>query len=365
VVRLLHTADLHLDWPFPSLPASRRTLRRHEIIGVFYQLVTMAIEHQVQAVVIAGDVFGSPAPPLEARSALLTGFARLADHGIPVFLAPGHEEARLKTFEHMELPGNVCLMGGPEANTSNLIPGLTVYGFPAGEERDFRPLQGFRRPDDEPGCHLGVVHGSFQAPSLAYSSERWLPISPEEVAHSNLDYLAMGHYHEHFTSLHGVTHLAYPGSPATLCFGQDPTRSALLVSLGEGPPALERLPLHDRVYLEFRYDLTQIPFHDALKDLEGHAEVNTCARVVFTGVMQEEIDLFAEKVSAKLGGSFFHLEAFDETEFSLPAPGDTIQDLFIRRCQADLAEPNLSPEDKALREYALRAGMVALKGGQL
>ncbi|MGE5551966.1 MAG: metallophosphoesterase family protein [Bacteroidota bacterium] len=364
MIRLLHTADLHLDWAFPSYPANRRALRRREIIGVFYQLISLAIEHNVQAVLIAGDLFESELPSQEVRSAVTAGFTRLADHGVPVFLAPGHVEAHTGVYDRLDLPGNVCLVGGDEPNASHLLPMLTVYGFPTGFDRDFRPLQGFE-PLDRPGIHLGILHGTYQGLPNKPEEDNWLPIWPEDAARSKLDYLALGHYHEHFTAIHGETHLAYPGTPARLGFGQAQERCALLVSFGEGAPAIERLPLRDRPYLEFDFDLSVVSIEEVLDELDRRQDPEACVRVILHGAILDGLDFFAERVLARHTGSFFYLEAADRTEIALPASGDTIQDAFIRRCQNSLREKDLSTADRAALEYALRAGLIALRGGRL
>jgi DNA repair exonuclease SbcCD nuclease subunit len=363
MISILHTADLHLDWPFPSFPASRRALRRRELIEIFYQVIALAIERNVHAIVIAGDLFQSQIPPESALSAAITGFAQLADHGIPVFLAPGHEEARLGTLNHLELPGNVYLLSGGEITTSNLLPNLTVYGFPVNAEPDFRPLENFRC-GNQPGIHLGVVHGTYTGLPANNVEDQLSPIPPEDIARSGLDYLALGHYHDYYACTHGGTQAVYPGSPVRLAFGQQEARSVVLVGLTEGPPTTERLLLRDRANIEFVFNLSRISFAEALAELENRADKEAFARVVFTGSVSDEADFFAERVMEK-SALFFYLEAIDQTEIVLPPGQDTVQDLFSRRCADALAEKDLSSEERAVEEYAYRAGLVALRGGGL
>jgi DNA repair exonuclease SbcCD nuclease subunit len=302
-------------------------------------------------------------PPQEQRSAITAGFSRLADQGIPVFLVPGHEETRLSILERLELPGNVYLLNAEGVNVSHLVPGLTVYGFPVGLAQDFRPLENFRRLD-HPGVHLGVAHGTYVG-LPGESSDRWLPITPEDIARSGLDYLALGHYHEFFSCAHGGTHAVYPGSPARLDFGQGAARSALLVSLGEGPPGVERLTIRDRQYLELRFDLGERSFPDLLAELDEKVDPEVCAMVTLVGTIGEGLEFFADRILEKYANSFFYLEVSDRTQVSLPSSGQAILDSFIRRSKEALNEPDLTPEERAVEEYAIRAGLIALKGGRL
>jgi len=291
------------------------------------------------------------------------GFSRLADQGIPVFLVPGHEETRLSILDRLELPGNVYLLNAEGVNVSHLVPGLTVYGFPVGLAQDFRPLENFRRLDRS-GVHLGVAHGTYMG-LPEEPADRWLPLPPEDIARSGLDYLALGHYHEFFSCAHGGTHAVYPGSPARLDFGQGANRSALLVTLGEGPPGIERLAIRDRQYLELRFDLGSRSFPDLLAELDEKTDPEVCAKVTLGGTIGEEIDFFAERIMEKYANSFFHLQVADQTQVSPPSSGQAILDLFVRRSKAALNEPDLTLEERAVEEYAIRAGLIALKGGRL
>ncbi|MFT7222371.1 MAG: exonuclease SbcD, partial [Candidatus Azotimanducaceae bacterium] len=72
-----------------------------------------------------------------------------------------------------------------------------------------KPLENV--PDhDAAGWFIGMTHGYYvNRGADMYSSL----ITPEEIAASNLDYLALGHVHVFSTMQHGRTLAAYPGSP--------------------------------------------------------------------------------------------------------------------------------------------------------
>jgi DNA repair protein SbcD/Mre11 len=60
-VRFLHTADWHIGKPL------RGRSRMDEYAKALDQVAAIAKDRQVDAVLMAGDVFDSPAPPPEAE----------------------------------------------------------------------------------------------------------------------------------------------------------------------------------------------------------------------------------------------------------------------------------------------------------
>ena len=56
-MKIIHTADLHLDSKIDGLTTEKGKIRRDEIVRTFERLVEYATENGVKAVIIAGDAF--------------------------------------------------------------------------------------------------------------------------------------------------------------------------------------------------------------------------------------------------------------------------------------------------------------------
>ena len=56
-MKIIHTADLHLDSRIDSLPQGKGKIRRDEILRTFERLCEYAVREDVAAVIIAGDAF--------------------------------------------------------------------------------------------------------------------------------------------------------------------------------------------------------------------------------------------------------------------------------------------------------------------
>ena len=89
-MRILHTSDWHLG----------RTLHGESLLeyqaGFARWLLDQAVAHQVDAVIVAGDVYDRAVPPPDAVTILdqtLSGFAEAA---IPVLLTSGNHDSAIR-----------------------------------------------------------------------------------------------------------------------------------------------------------------------------------------------------------------------------------------------------------------------------
>ncbi len=88
-MRFLHTADWHVGKPL------RGRSRMDEHAKALEQVAAVAIDRRVDAVLVAGDVFDSPAPPPEAEKLVYDFFARLVPERIScVLIAGNHDHPR-------------------------------------------------------------------------------------------------------------------------------------------------------------------------------------------------------------------------------------------------------------------------------
>jgi exonuclease SbcD len=88
-VRFLHTADWHVGKPL------RGRSRMGEYAAALAQVAGIAKDRQVDAVLVAGDAFDSPAPPPEAEKLVYDFLARLVPERIScVLIAGNHDHPR-------------------------------------------------------------------------------------------------------------------------------------------------------------------------------------------------------------------------------------------------------------------------------
>jgi exonuclease SbcD len=274
-VRFLHTADWHVG------KTLRGRSRQDEFAAVLDEVVGIARDRQVDAVLVAGDVFDSPAPPAEAEKLVYDFLARLLPERIAcVVIAGNHDHPRklaalsellegLRIFVRADVrppdKGGVVRVpsrdGSQEARVAVLpfVPERKVVDACAllGPEHEwyeeyarrleqvlhrltagFTPqtvnliaghllISGARVGTGERPLHLGEVYG----------------VNAQQLP-ANAQYIALGHLHRP-QELMAPSRTFYSGSLIELDFGeQEQGKRVVIVDAAPGrPAAIESVPL--------------------------------------------------------------------------------------------------------------------------
>ncbi len=356
MLTILHGADFHLDSPFSGLSPARAAQRRREQRELLDRLVQLAQDRRADLVLLSGDLFDSQRVYPETVQALLRCLGQLP---CPVFLAPGNHDFCTpgSVYAAVDWPANVHVFSG-EAITAVDLPeqGCTVYGRAfTGPHLAQSPLAGFHLPPAEDGrLRLMCLHGDVTGHG------DYGPITPEDIAATGLDYLALGHIHR-FDGLHreGDTYWAYPGCPEGRGFDETGERGVLCLTAAPGSVQAEFVPLARRRYEALTVDLTGaedplIPLRAALPADAGEH----IFRLTLTGQCAAP-DL--PRLEQALAPACYGLTLIDRTRLPLDLWSrrgeDSLTGLFLQllweQCQRD-------PENATL-QLAARFGLAALE----
>ena len=242
-ISILHTADIHLPRSLEE-PVKEDIKQSADPFCVLEAVVKTANTHQVDLVLISGDLFDVYHPSQEAISRAIEIMAQLAS---PVVIIPGNHDA-LGESETYHMPHwkdrGLCpyIIKQPDGEVLEIqhIPVL-VWGRAMVEHSpDFQPLEGI--PNRDGGAwHVAMAHGFFYTQDE--SADRSSPIYDQEISGSGWDYIALGHNHYYGDVSQGGVRAAYSGSPVGL-WGQD--TKAVIVSLDgrrSDPVLLERVDI--------------------------------------------------------------------------------------------------------------------------
>jgi len=177
-VRLLHTSDIHVG---DAVDHS----------GVIAPLVDAAVEHQADVVLLVGDIFDHNRVPTDVGQTLVDELGRL---DIPVVVLPGNHDCLVPdaVWRRVELPANVHVMtdaAGEHLELDDLD--LALWGRPHPDYGDLRPLAGIPAPGER-RWHVALAHGHLVL--RPDDRHRAYQITPEEIAASAQDYIALGHW---------------------------------------------------------------------------------------------------------------------------------------------------------------------------
>lgn len=367
-VRLLHTADVHLGAPFGFLGRLGRE-HRAQVMATFSRVVDLALTSQVDALLIAGDLFDNAYPQAGTVGEVVYQLRRLDTEGIWTLLTPG-------THDRLE-PGGVydsrLFASLPHLHVfreKEMTPfrmeglDLTVYGrATAAERKDV--LAGFHALNDT-RWHVGLLHASFTVPGKVERDE--MMVSEESISRSGLHYLALGHWHSLADYSRGGVAAFFSGPPEPLEMGRGEEGRVLLVELEEESPAqIKPIPVGRR-----RLQRQEIDAHtvggpaDLYASLRRMADHDLALEVRVRGATDEDWVRFEwEKMEEDLSPLFFHFR-LDAIPGEVPGieassyPEKTVVGRFLRRAREEMAR--LEGEDALVAEEALRLGLSRLMG---
>ena len=190
----------------------------------FENVLDMSRRLAVDALLIAGDLFDSGTVPEDTVHYVFESLAALHR---PVIVLPGNHDTLLTSDSFLlhESRENVHVLrerGGETVALSDLT--LSVWGCPVYDHvPEFHPL-GSIPPRPDGGWYVAIGHG-IVLDSVSFI-DRGSPITHEELASADCDYIALGHTHVFRDVTKGAAAAFYSGAPSG---GQE--RTAALVTL--------------------------------------------------------------------------------------------------------------------------------------
>jgi len=294
-MKLVHTADIHLDacFPMPSAPPGFGSRRRQGLREVFQRIVQRAIDWPADALLVAGDLFEQDRISRDTIAFLREMFELLRP--IPVFIAPGNRDPYVPASPYATeaWPANVFIFSEPKwtAHPLQHLP-LTIHGFAFdGAETSHNPF-GELRPPEDGRIHVALGHGTELGQQDAVQ-QVCAPFDAAEAAAPGLHYLALGHCHG-YQPIPGDydTCICYCGAPEGHGFHEPGPRHYVEVDIqpGDGgPPRIELNPVMSAqcIYTAHTIDLAACgeaqQLLQMLRGLAGESSVRNITRVTLRG----------------------------------------------------------------------------------
>ncbi|MDP1808606.1 MAG: DNA repair exonuclease [Actinomycetota bacterium] len=360
MIRLIHTADIHLDAPFAYLPFDKQTLKRQALRQALSDVVDLTLSNQASALIVAGDLFNSPNPPADTIAFVVGEFNRLAGQA-QVLIVPGNHDYYQPggVWDAAPWPDHAVVFKDDKWAGAELASGgVAVAGIAchrAGTERNvLKHLSG-------KSLALAIMHGAHRLDF--YEGAQSYPFSESEAAGLIAGYIALGHYHN-FSRV-GKTSAYYCGTPEGLCFDEAGGRCALLVELGAGAANVKQLETGRYLYSQHRLDCTAL---SSSSELESAAAAmggpDGLLKIDLIGTPPFGLDADAEALAVRLATNFFYIDVKDRLDLppgEFPAGDRTVKAQFWARMQAKLADAG-NEEAKQVINLAVRLGLAALEG---
>lgn len=236
-MRILHTSDWHIG----------RTFHGHSTLealrGVLDELIVQVREHEVDVVIVAGDVFDSATPAASCYTLLSDTLRGIADTGARVVVTSGnHDSAARLGFQAGLLRDGIHVLTDPDAVGAPLTIDDThgpvhFYGIPYLEPALLRhKWEGVRTQAAVLGRAMDLVRSDLAARggrsvAIAHCFAAGVEPTPHLerdiqqggldvvplATFAGVDYTALGHIHGRQTLAEGVR---YAGAPLHYSFGE-------------------------------------------------------------------------------------------------------------------------------------------------
>ena len=308
-LKILHTADWHLDSPFGGFSPEQREFLRQKQREIPGKIAEACRREGCDLVLLAGDVFdGSP-----GREWVELVRSALEACAVPVFISPGNHDHCGPGSPWLEecWPENVRIFTGSWESVS--LPELDCRVWGAGyKTMDCEALlEGFQALGPEKH-QIAILHGD---PSARNSP--CCPVTAAQVRESGLTYLALGHIHKAGFFRAGRTLCAWPGCPMGRGWDETGDKGVCIVTVKEDAK-LRAESLNTVCFYEME--------GETLDDLLPAAGNDNFYRVTLTGFGREDVSGWQ--------GRFPHLEILDKREdpgaLWAGAGEDTLRGVYFR-----------------------------------
>lgn len=282
ILRFVHTADLHLDSPFSGMkavaPDRVTSMLQQATFEAYDNIIDLCINEQVDALLIAGDVYDSADRNLPAQLKFLKGLDRLDAAGIRSFVCHGNHDPLDGWEAKLDYPP-LAYRFGEEFQAVPVFPDepqrAVVYGI-SYPTRDVR---------ENLVARLGTVNSEAYSIGLLHANvgnntehESYAPCTLNDLAMSGVDYWALGHVHTRQILLSDHPTVVYPGNPQGRHPNERGARGVYLVEVDElGNASLEFMPIDTVRWESLELDIRSSETEQALLDQLETSVLDTLA----------------------------------------------------------------------------------------
>lgn len=242
-MKFLHAADTHLDSPLRGLDryegapaeeirgATRRALEN---------LVSLALEEDVNFVILSGDLFDGDWPDFNTGLFFVRQMARLGEASISVYAVRGNHDAESKISRKLPWPKNVHFFSSRKPETISLDDlNVVLHGQSFASQKVVDDLA-LAYPSAVAGkINIGLLHTSLEGRE---GHATYAPTRLDVLISKGYDYWALGHVHKR-EIVNNEPLVVFPGNTQGRHIRETGTKGCELVTLESGGLRTEHRPL--------------------------------------------------------------------------------------------------------------------------
>lgn len=373
-MKILHTADIHLDWKFSGVQdTKKRQRRRQEHRDVYRQIVDVGLEKDVDVVLIVGDLFEQKGFSLDTIRFIQRELNRLKP--TPVFISPGNHDPFIQRSPYL-LDGwdeHIHIFHESRFTSYSLDDyDATIYGIAHTAYQDKKKyLQEFT-VEDTKQLNIVLLHGSYtNVIPEAHREEPYFSFTQKDLFDCKADYIALGHYHGCRFIPEDNPIAAYPGTPEGMGFSELGERYILIGEITKNGNQIKKVCVNQREYRSLELDCSDFVTRESALDeirqrIKSQGLSEHILRIKFTGTVSPDIDLNLPLMQEKVNEFCFQAILINQTtprwDVETLKKQPNIRGEFVRKLSEMIQKSE--DEDKELYQLALNYGLEALSKRQ-
>ncbi|MGD9569363.1 MAG: exonuclease SbcCD subunit D [Sedimentibacter sp.] len=366
-MKIIHTSDWHLGI---SLHSASLIEEQRSFVDFLIQAVK---ENNIDAVMIAGDIFDHSVSSAEAISLYNDAVTKLCNEiGIPVIISAGNHDgaARLASCNELLKKAGLYIFGKLSKEVSIVELGnLNIYCLPyfnTDEVKALFPEEKINNYSDAmnyvlnnikqnfmPGKKNILMCHCFVSGSLLSESDRSAMVGGTSVVCADIfegfDYVALGHLHK---AQNRGTNIRYSGSPLKYSFSEaDHIKSVTILNIDENITIeeLEVVPLRETRVIKGTFD-DVLAFAEKDIQREDYIKIELTDR--YAGM--EAVELFRNYYANLLNISG-RMNETEENELTVEELYNLSSDDILEKFYKEVTGNDLSQEQKSLFQEAMAA----------
>ena len=361
-MKIIHCADLHIDSSMETnLSREKAEQRKEELITAFEKMVKFAVINDVQAIVIAGDLFDSEKTiKRDIRKRVFHTIRSNSD--IKFFYLRGNHDNADFFSDFSELPVNLKLFRSDRWNSFNIgdvcITGRETNVF---SDKIYKELT-----LDSSRINIVTMHGQLDN-SMKITNQSL--INKNSLKGKNIDYLALGHIHSFSEGkIDERGNFCYSGCLEGRGFDETGTKGFVLLEIDEKNRKIKPVFIKSSIRIIYKknVDITNLEFYSEILDkilLEvREVSESSLIKINLTGQVSEKAEVLVESFEKQLYERFFYVRIYDETETKIDYEkyrnDFSLKGEFVRLVESK----NISEKQKS---FIIKTGLRALAGKSL
>jgi DNA repair exonuclease SbcCD nuclease subunit len=269
-IKFIHTADVHLGKKLSSNRSKNSQLKDIFIDATeqaFKNLVELAVEEEIDFILIAGDLYDREARSIKSSRFFLKQCQYLNENEIKIYIISGNHDPAGIENEVFELPENVHYFSSENVETikykkDNKLA-ARIIGQSYRHKFENRTMYNYYTAPDQSVFNIALLHTA-----LNKDNNRYVPVNKSELLTKNeIHYWALGHLHQ-YQKISQKPSINFPGTLQSHNISEQGSKGAILVEVDSNLKIKENF-----------VSLSPVIFKEIVIDLEKENELDNITKL--------------------------------------------------------------------------------------